>query len=193
MTLFPVVLPVAEADPNLSGAEKVARLSKIAREALRLSAEKSGVVMGELLKNEDDVPYPSNGNYWSLSHKPRCVAAVVSDKAIGIDIDEIRPRQKSAFNLVASEEEWKLSGDRSWESFFRYWTAKEAALKAIGIGMSGLKKCRVVSLPDENHMLLEYQDRIFQIEQLYYRNHIVSVLKDDNEIRWVIAPDFSHC
>jgi len=192
MTLFPVVLPVAEANHNLPGAERVARLSRIAREALRLSAERSGVVMGELLKDEDDVPYPSNGNYWSLSHKPKCVAAVVSDKAIGIDIDEIRPRQKSAFNLVASEEEWKLGKDRSWESFFRYWTAKEAALKAVGIGMSGLKKCRVASIPDENHMLLEYQDRIFQIEQLYYRNHIVSVLKDDNEIRWVIATDFSH-
>jgi 4'-phosphopantetheinyl transferase len=158
MTLFPVILPVAEADPDLSGAEKVARLSRIAREALRLSAEKSGVTLGKLLKDEDDVPYQSNGNYWSLSHKPKCVAAIVSDKAIGIDV-----------------------------------TAKEAALKAIGIGMSGLKKCRVVSIPDENHVLLDYQDRIFRIEQLYYQNHIVSVLKDNNEIQWIIAADFSHC
>lgn len=193
MTLFPVILPVAEADPDLSGAEKVARLSRIAREALRLSAEKSGVTLGKLLKDEDDVPYQSNGNYWSLSHKPKCVAAIVSDKAIGIDVEEIKPRPKSAFDLVASNEEWELGGDRSWDNFFRYWTAKEAALKAIGIGMSGLKKCRVVSIPDENHVLLDYQDRIFRIEQLYYQNHIVSVLKDNNEIQWVIAADFSHC
>ena len=59
--------------------------------------------------------------------------------------------------------------------------------------MSGLKKCQVVSIPDENHVLLDYQDRIFRIEQLYYQNHIVSVLKDNNEIQWVIAADFSHC
>ena len=57
MTLFPVILPVREADPSLSGAEKVARLSRIAREALQLSAQKSGVTLGDLEKDDDDVPY----------------------------------------------------------------------------------------------------------------------------------------
>jgi 4'-phosphopantetheinyl transferase len=191
MTLFPVVLPVTEADPDLSGIEKVARLSRIAREALALSAQRSGVTLGELLKDEDDVPRSSNGNYWSLSHKPRCVAAVVSNREIGIDVEEIRPRQESVFDLVASEDEWELGGDKAWETFFRYWTAKEATLKAVGLGMSGLKKCRVISIPDKNHMLLHYKDRIFRIDQLYYQNHIVSVLNDDDEIRWIIATDFS--
>lgn len=193
MTLFPVVLPVAEADRNLSGAERVARLSRIAREALRLSAEKSGVVLGKLLKDEDDVPYPSNGNYWSLSHKPKCVAAVVSDRAIGIDIDEIRPRQKSAFNLVASEGEWELGKDRSWCTFFRYWTAKEATLKAVGVGIGGLKACRLVSIPDKNHIVLNHRGCLFIVEQFNYRNHIVSIVKNDNEVEWIIAEALSCC
>lgn len=193
MTLFPVVLPVAEADRNLSGAERVARLSRIAREALRLSAEKSGVVLGKLLKDEDDVPYPSNGNYWSLSHKPKCVAAVVSDKAIGIDIDEIRPRRKSAFNLVASEEEWELGKDRSWCTFFRYWTAKEATLKVAGVGIGGLKACRLVSIPDKNHIVLNHRGCLFIVEQFNYRNHVVSVVKNDNEVEWIIVEDFNDC
>jgi len=191
MRLFPVILPVPEVDSNLSGAERVARLSRIAREALRLSAAKSGVVLGELLKDEDDVPCPFDGNYWSVSHKSKYVAAVVSREKIGIDIEEIKPRLESIFSLVASEDEWELSKDWSWYTFFRYWTAKEATLKAVGVGIGGLKACRLVSIPDENHIILNHRGCLFMVEQFNYRNHIVSVLKNDNEVEWIIAEAYS--
>ncbi len=187
MTLFPVILPVGEASRRLSGKQKVAELSRVAREALRLSAEKSGVILGELKKNEDDVPCPFEGNYWSVSHKPKYVAAVVAKEKIGIDIEEIKPRSESMFRAVASDAEWELSPDRSWDTFFRYWTAKEAALKAVGVGIGGLKVCRIISVPDKNHIVLSYRDSLFRVEQLSYKNHIVSVTKNENEIEWVIA------
>jgi len=193
MTLFPVILPVAEVGHELSGIEKVARLSRISREALRLSAENGGVTLGELRKDKNDVPCPFDGNYWSLSHKSKYVTAVVSKERIGIDIEEIKPRSESVFSLVASGEEWDLGEDKSWDTFFRYWTAKEAALKAIGIGVGGLKACRVISVPDENHIVLNYRERFFRVEQLHYNNHIVSVLKDENEVEWIIQEDFSYC
>ncbi|GAH46350.1 unnamed protein product [marine sediment metagenome] len=193
MTLFPVILPVAEVGHELSGIEKVARLSRISREALRLSAEKGGVTLGELRKDKNDVPCPFDGNYWSLSHKSKYVTAVVSKERIGIDIEEIKPRSESVFSLVASDEEWDLGEDKSWDTFFRYWTAKEAALKAIGIGVGRLKACRVISVPDENHIVLNYRERFFRVEQLHYNNHIVSVLKDENEVEWIIQEDFSYC
>jgi len=193
MALFPVVLPVAEVGHKLSGKEKVARLSMISREALRLSADKSGVTLVELRKDENDIPSPFNGNYWSVSHKSKYVAAVVSKERIGIDIEEIKPRSEPLFGLVASEEEWELSKDKSWHTFFRYWTAKEATLKAIGIGISGLKACRIVCVPDGNHIVLDYRDRFFLVEQLHYKNHIVSVLRDDNEIEWIIQEDILCC
>jgi len=193
MTLFPVVLPVAEADRNLSGAERVARLSRIARKALRLSAEKSGVVLGELLKDEDDVPCPFEGNYWSVSHKSKYVAAVVGKEKIGIDIEEIKPRSESIFSLVASDGEWELGKDRSWCTFFRYWTAKEATLKAVGVGIGGLKACRLVSIPDKNHIVLNHRGCLFIVEQFNYRNHIVSIVKNDNEVEWIIAEALSCC
>jgi len=185
MTLFPVVMPVIEAGHKPSGKEKVDHLSLIAREALKLSAEKSGVGLGELLKDEKGVPCPVAGIYWSLSHKPKYVAAVVSKSKVGIDIEEIRPRPESLFARVASDEEWELK-ERSWDTLFRYWTAKEAILKVIGIGIGGLKTCRITSVPDENHIILDYNGQFFLVEQLRYKNHIVSVLKDDNQIEWVI-------
>jgi 4'-phosphopantetheinyl transferase len=189
MTLFPVIMPVIEAGHKLSGKEKVVHLSRIAREALKLSAERSRVRLGGLLKDENGVPCPVAGIYWSLSHKPKYVAAVVSKDKVGIDIEEMKPRPESLFARVASDKEWELQ-ERSWDNFFRYWTAKEAILKVIGIGISGLKTCRIISVPDENHITLDYKGQFFLVEQLRYKNHIVSVLKDDNQIEWVVLDGF---
>jgi len=189
MTLFPVIMPVIEAGHKLSGKEKVANLSRIAREALKLSAEKSQIRLGQLHKDEKGVPCPVAGNYWSLSHKSSYVAAVVSKDKVGIDIEEMKPRAESLFAHVASDDEWQLKG-KSWNALFRYWTAKEAILKVIGIGISGLKTCRVSSVPDENHITLDYKGESFLVEQLRYKNHIISVLKDDNQIEWVVLGGF---
>ena len=185
MILFPVVMPVIEVEHKPRGKEKVDYLSQIAREALKLSAEKSGVTLGKFPKDETGVPCPVNGNHWSLSHKPEYVAAVVSKEKVGIDIEEVKPRDELLFARVASDKEWGLK-ERSWATFFRYWTAKEAILKVIGIGIGGLKTCRIISVPDENHIVLDYDGQFFLVKQLRYKNHIVSVLKDDNQINWVI-------
>jgi len=189
MTLFPVVMPVIEVGHKPSGTEKVTHLSRIAREALKLSAEKSQVKLVELLKDEKGVPCPVAGIYWSLSHKPKYVAAVVSKNRVGIDIEEMRSRDELLFARVANDKEWELK-EKSWDTFFRYWTAKEAILKVIGIGISGLKTCRIISVPDENHITLDYNGQFFLVEQLRYKNHIVSVLKGDNQIDWIIPEDF---
>jgi len=188
MTLFPVVMPVIEAGHKPSGKEKVDHLNQIAREALKVSAEKSRVRLGELLKDEKGVPCPVAGIYWSLSHKPKYVAAVVSKDKVGIDIEEMKPRPESLFARVASDEEWELQ-EKSWDTLFRYWTAKEAILKVIGIGIGGLKTCRITSVPDENHITLDYNGQFFLVEQLRYKSHIVSVLKDDNQIEWVVLDE----
>ena len=185
MTLFPVVMPVIEAAPKPSGKEKVDHLGQIAREALKVSAERSRVRLGELLKDANGVPCPAAGIYWSLSHKPKYVAAVVSKDKVGIDIEEMKPRAEALFARVASDEEWTLK-NRSWDTLFRYWTAKEAILKIIGIGIGGLMACRITSVPDENHITLDYKGQFFLVEQLRHQNHIVSVLKDDNQIEWIV-------
>ena len=190
MTLFPVILPVIEDINKLPGKEKVALLSRVSREALKLSAEKSGVIVGELYKDKNDVPLPFSNHYWSVSHKSKYVAAVISNNRIGIDIEEIKPRSESLFSYVATGEEWELSKEKSWDTLFRYWTAKEATLKAIGIGISGLKTCQIISVPDADHIVLSYRDRFFQVEQLRYKNHIASILKDNNKIEWIIPEEF---
>ena len=189
MRLFPVVLPVPADRQAIKGRQKVAFLSEHARRALRLSSERAGMVIQELLKDPDDVPLTSGDYYWSVSHKAKYVAAVISTHRIGIDIEEIKPRSQSIFSYVAGEEEWELCGGKSWDALYRYWTAKEAVVKAAGTGLAGMRSCQVVAVPDENHIVVFYQERLHTVEQLRYAEHIVAVLKDDNEVEWTTPGD----
>jgi 4'-phosphopantetheinyl transferase len=182
--LFPVVLQVAGELQCLKGRQKVSLLSKHARQALRLSADRSGAILQELSKDEDDVPLPSGHYYWSVSHKSRYVAAVIGPDPIGIDIEEIKPRSQSIFSYVAGEDEWRLCGGKSQEALYRLWTAKEAVVKAAGTGLAGMRSCQVVAVPDENNIAVFYQEQLRTVEQLRYDGHIVAVLKDDNEVEW---------
>jgi len=142
------------------------------------------MVLQDISKDEDDVPLPSGSYHWSVSHKPKYVAAVISGSPAGIDIEEVRPRKRSIFSYVAGDEEWELCGGQSWDALYRIWTAKEAVVKAAGTGLAGMRACRVVSVPDESQMLLFYQDSLRTVEQLRFSGHIVAVLRDDDDVQW---------
>ena len=42
-------------------------------------------------------------------------------------------------------------------------------------------------IPDDNHIVLNHRGCLFIVEQLNYRNHIVSIVKNDSEVEWIIA------
>ena len=186
-TLYPVILYIPKyKHEKISGREKTVFLQKMARKALAFSAQKSKVILGSLIKDKRGAPLPSNGIYWSLSHKPHCVAAVVNTAKIGIDVEEIKPRSsRQLFSYLASAEEWQLCSRPTWEFFYRYWTAKEAAVKVTGAGIKDLKICKVVNILDENHLILDYNHKLWTIEQYWYRNHIISVTTTTKSIEWV--------
>ena len=186
MTLYPVVMPVSGDVQRLSGREKVAALSDCARQALRLSADRAGVVLGELQKDGDDIPLPFGGYYWSVSHKPKYVAAVIGRGRMGIDVEEIEPRKDAIFGHVAGDEEWRLFGGKSWDSLYRCWTAKEAVVKSTGTGLAGLKSCRVDDVLDATSISLTFEGRSYRVAQLRVDGHIVSVLKGDDMVQWVV-------
>lgn len=187
ITLYPVISIIAEQNcEKLSGREKVAFLQKMARKALAYSAQQSGVTLGPLIKDERGAPLPSNGIYWSLSHKSHCVAAVVNREKIGIDVEEIRPRNsRQLFNHLASPEEWQLCSEPTWEFFYRYWTAKEAAVKVTGAGIKDLKKCRVTTILDDRHLILDYDHQLWTIEHYWFRNHIISITAGSKSVNWI--------
>jgi 4'-phosphopantetheinyl transferase len=169
----------------LRGRDKVLRLSNLARQAVQLSADKSGVRLGELIKSEEGAPLPSGGYYWSLAHKSEYVAGVVADFPIGMDVEKIRSCAPGLYRMAADETEWRLGETVDDLLFFRYWTAKEAVLKSAGIGLRALSRCRVIEIVDDDHLTLSYNHQEFGVEHFYFNGHIAATLAH-SAIRWMV-------
>jgi 4'-phosphopantetheinyl transferase len=187
-TLFPVILPVPDEVHNFQPRERVIFLSQHARQALQIAAEKSGVRLGEVLKDDNGVPQPWGGIHWSISHKTRYVCGVVAPLPIGIDIERVRDFSEGLFQKTATEREWALA-DMETDAvmaFFRFWTAKEAVLKATGIGIKDLLKCRVQQIVDDRHLQIRYDDRDWLIEHFFFDDHVASIVKSSFQIEWTV-------
>ncbi|CAB5161968.1 hypothetical protein D3OALGB2SA_5485 [Olavius algarvensis associated proteobacterium Delta 3] len=187
-TIHPVVFEIPENLHGLKGTDKVDFLGGAARQALAESAKRSGIVLGALEKKDNGAPIPCSGIYWSLSHKSEAVGGVVSPNRVGIDIETIRPVTEPLYGRVAGETEWRLSASDRLETFFRFWTAKEAVLKAVGIGFAGMGKCRIVDIPDDAHLTIVYEDRNWQVEHFRTSCCLISVTMSTNPVQWHIEP-----
>lgn len=182
--LFPVILKVPDTIRAWRGRRHVMALSRLARSAARQSARRSGGVLGRLQKSSEGVPLPSNGWYWSVAHKPAYVAGVTGRRPLGIDIEPLRPRSRNLFSKIADQQEWQLGGEDEWHLFYRFWTAKEAVLKAVGVGMRGLSNCRVVSIDSTDTLTLAYQDTLWEIQQRILNGHLVAITTNGLTVHW---------
>jgi len=187
-TIHPVVLAVPDEGRSLSGRERVMYLSQHARRALEISAKLSEVKTTSFLKDSDGIPQPVDGNYWSITHKPEYVGAVVAPKKIGIDIEKFRTFSKGLLKKTADESEWRLTDEEPNSLFFRYWTSKEAILKASGTGVKDLLKCRIVKILSDTKLIATYMDREWKIDHLFFDNHIASVVENTFKISWSLLP-----
>jgi len=184
--IYPVILAVPSQYRAYRGRQQVKILSSLAREALTICAEKCQLQLGRLVKNEQGAPQPFDGHYWSLTHKPAYVGAVISLQKTGIDIEAVKNISTAMFKRVATDSEWHLASVRSEDLFFRFWTAKEAVLKAEGLGMAGLSKCTITRILDRDHLEVGCRDKRYLIEHLYFKGHIASVVRDQLESRWTV-------
>ncbi len=131
----------------------------------------------------------------SISHSPDFAVSAVcgNDKyrGIGIDIEKIEKRDDSVMDVAFCDEEISRIRDSSGncpgidESFTRYWAAKEAALKSMGIGLNvDLKDLEVVDDNDAVRIILknDAQDRIkelggnrIDIKLFTHNDHVMAV------------------
>ncbi|QTA80814.1 4'-phosphopantetheinyl transferase domain-containing protein [Desulfonema limicola] len=192
-TLYPVILSVPPDYEKLKMRAKVRFLSQYARQALIISEQLSFnsrnidnclQTSGTLPKDENSAPMPVNGCFWSVTHKPAYAGGVVSCKPAGFDIEKIKEYTKGLRRKIADNKEWSLVDPEKLESFFRYWTAKEAVLKAAGVGLSELSKCRIAGIIDDFHLKILFKNQIWIAEHFYFNDHMASIVKNDFQVIW---------
>lgn len=186
-TIYPVILPVPAEGRSLPPKERVRFLSRHAREALRLSAERLNVLLGPLEKDARGAPIPSNGHFWSITHSTHYVAGVAAPAAVGIDLERIRPVSEGMSRMAAGESEWALAGVDLELAFFRFWTAKEAVLKTRGEGIKDLSRCRIVRISDSAHLQVDYTGERWPVEQLFFDGHVAALAVQRLRVEWTFA------
>jgi len=182
--IFPVILAVPEIERNLNGRRRVAALSALARFALEISSRKSGVSLGCLIKNDDGAPVPFDGNFWSVTHKTEFVGGVTARTETGIDIEKIKRCSEALCHKIAGPREWALSDSDRDTLFFRFWTSKEAVLKAAGKGISGLSGCCIEKILSDKALIVKYNNKIWKMEHHFFGSHIASVVTGGFDVEW---------
>ncbi len=194
MTLHPVLIAISPTAPAKTP-ESVEQQREYAKLALSHCAALSAAPADGWRSDADGRPLPNEGFYWSVSHKRHWAAAAIADRAVGIDIEHVLPRREALLDELATHDEWGILGDRSWHSFFRLWTAKEAVLKANGVGIACFSMCRLLKVPSLHHMTLRYRcsDRLesrshkgasWHVEHCYLSDHIAAVACNDADMTW---------
>ncbi|HVS19283.1 MAG TPA: 4'-phosphopantetheinyl transferase superfamily protein, partial [Planctomycetota bacterium] len=156
---------------------RVERAGRRAREVLLESARRVGAELGALEKDARDAPLPSQGWHWSIAHAGGRVAGAVARHAVGVDLEPLREPRGGVAAHALREEERALLGPGP-DGFVRGWTAKEAVLKKLGVGLSELSRCRIVAVPSASEVELEHDGRPHRVHQHRLADAICAVSVD---------------
>lgn len=137
--LAPTPADLAEAAGRKDGGDFLVR-----RAALRALVAKTAGVAPELVAIGRDargapVLRAPSGLHVSISARGAWAAVAVSDRPVGVDLEIIGPALEPAWNVLAKSERGALaalSAQDRHRAFLELWTAKEAYLKARGIGLA---------------------------------------------------------
>lgn len=166
--------------------ERVAAQSLAARDALREAAARVGCHAREFHQVEPGGrPLPVDGWHWSISHDDTWVAAVLHTAPVGVDLERVAGRRAALHERVAGAEERALLEPWDALAFTRLWTAKEAVLKAAGVGIAELSSCRLRAVDGED-LLLDHRGEARRVRQRRFREHVLAVHAGDEplEVRW---------
>lgn len=139
--------PLPEPDSLNLPLGRLERAKKYRRPEDRMRCLAAGFLLSERLNvhSDDDLIYSAYGKpmlrsgakCFNLSHSGDYAALAVADTPIGVDIELIQPFDRQIVDecFTAQERLW-LRERETDAAFFKLWTAKEAVMKAIGMGLS---------------------------------------------------------
>ncbi|MCM1545475.1 MAG: 4'-phosphopantetheinyl transferase superfamily protein [Clostridiales bacterium] len=79
------------------------------------------------------------GVFYNLSHSGDLTVVALADSEVGVDVQQVKPVDMRLAKRFFTDAEWRQTedaGDGAAELFYRFWTVKEAYLKALGTGLN---------------------------------------------------------
>ena len=128
-----------------------------------------------LLFNDMGKPFYENGPHFNVSHSGQYIVMAVSNKDIGVDIEENNDKDMSSLIRIFNEAEAKMIKEHA--DFYYLWCAKESLIKCIGSSISHVKE--IPSLPLNG--LKTYKGKDYQSKTFVYDKHIVSITRESKE------------
>jgi phosphopantetheinyl transferase len=107
--------------------------------AARLGVDVGDVLIGHRSSGAPLIVSPPTNLRISIAGRDDFCAIALASRAIGVDIEPIGPVAEPAWNILHESERSflsKVEPTRRHEAFLRIWTAKEAYLKALGLGLA---------------------------------------------------------
>lgn len=134
--------------------------------------------------------FPFDSFSFNISHSEDYVVCVISNdekEQIGIDIEKIKPIILDHFTSVLSPQENKKI--TSYEDFYKFWTRKEAVVKADGRGLQiPLNKV------DASKLIVKLDNDLYYLSKVdidkNYEVHIASLTKIEktNSVNCLLVP-----
>jgi phosphopantetheinyl transferase len=138
----------------------------------------------EIQRGEHGKPFlPENVSMkFNLSHGGNYAVLAVSDKEIGVDIESLSRKaniDKIAKRVFTEAEQAYIKGQDTLR-FFQIWTAKEAVMKATGLGFT-LYPLSFSVIPFNK--LCEADDKLWDIKSNIHDGHMVSIAELSSSLR----------
>ena len=140
-------------------------------------SEHTGLAVEQIKLERDEYGKPAVKGlplHFNVSHSGKWVVCAVSEKPVGVDIEQIRPLEMRLAERVCTEsdavylKEAETEQERL-ERLYRLWTAKEAYFKWKGTGITNLKS-------------VSFADILPHCRQMKEDGYIISIVEEIKEL-----------
>ena len=128
-----------------------------------------------ILFSDTGKPFFEKGPFFNISHSGKYIVMAVSNKEIGIDIEENVDKDMSSLVRIFNDAEAKMLKEHS--DFYYLWCAKESLIKCMGSSINKIKE--IPSLPLNG--IKTFKGKDYQCQTFVYDKHIVSITRESNE------------